>query len=277
MTSRLFGSVDASPEDVARALPGDDLVPGADVVMDRAFDLPAPPEAVWPWFVQLGKRRAGWYLPRRVERFVPPSRRALRRIEPALQVLRVGSVIPDWGGRDETFEVAGIEAPHALVLTTQRGHTFGSWAIVLTAYDSPSGAATHVQLRLRLTPVKHRRLAGTLGALLDASTVAGLAAGLRERLGERVGDTAVPGWAPASERPAYDDVRELTVEGERFRVARRSGEPCTYDYTWLTGPNDGYGFTTSMTLEHTMSDAEHEEALRDFLSGIDPATGYLPD
>ena len=44
-------------------LPGDDLV-RADVVMDRGFDLPAPPDEVWPWLVQLGKRRAGWYLRR---------------------------------------------------------------------------------------------------------------------------------------------------------------------------------------------------------------------
>ncbi len=176
----MFESVEPSPEDVARTLPGDDLVPHADVVMDRAFDLPAPPEDVWPWFVQLGKKRAGWYLPRSVERFVPASRRALRRIEPSLLQLRVGSVIPDWGGRHETFEVAILEPPRALVHTTQRGHTFGSWAIVLSPYDS--GTATHVQLRLRLSPVKRKRLAGTAGELLDASTIAGLAAGLRERL-----------------------------------------------------------------------------------------------
>ena len=135
----MFESVEPSPEDVARTLPGDDLVPHADVVMDRAFDLPAPPEDVWPWFVQLGKKRAGWYLPRSVERFVPASRRALRRIEPSLLQLRVGSVIPDWGGRHETFEVAILEPPRALVHTTQRGHTFGSWAIVLTPYDSRYG------------------------------------------------------------------------------------------------------------------------------------------
>jgi hypothetical protein len=178
----MFESVGASPEDVARALPGDDLVPRADVVMDRAFDLPAPPETVWPWFVQLGKKRAGWYLPGSVERFLPHSRRALRRIEPSLQVLRVGSVIPDWGGRHETFQVAILEAPHALVHTTARGRTFGSWAIVLTPYDVSGASATHVQLRLRLSPVRRKRLAGTAGELLDASTIAGLAAGLRERL-----------------------------------------------------------------------------------------------
>jgi hypothetical protein len=180
----MFQSVDPSPEDVARSLPGDDLVPRADVVMDRAFDVAAPPEAVWPWFVQLGKKRAGWYLPRSVERFVPASRRALRRIDPSLQDLRVGSVIPDWGGKDETFEVAILEPPRALVHTTKRRHTFGSWAIVLTPYDVPTGPATHVQLRLRLAPVKRKRLAGTVGGVFDASTIAGLAAGLRERLAD---------------------------------------------------------------------------------------------
>ncbi|HEX3930168.1 MAG TPA: hypothetical protein VHW64_05660 [Nocardioides sp.] len=178
----MFGSVDASAEDVARALPGDELVPRADVVMDRSFDLAAAPEEVWPWFVQLGKRRAGWYLPANVERLVPSKRRALRRIEPSLQLLRVGSVIPDWGGRRETFTVAILEPPDALVHTTQRGRTLGSWAIVLTAYDAPTGPATHVQLRLRLAPVRRKRLATTAGELLDAGTVAGLAAGLRERL-----------------------------------------------------------------------------------------------
>ena len=179
----MFESVDPSPEDVARALPGDGLVPHADVVMDRAFDLPAAPEVVWPWFVQLGKRRAGWYLPENVERFVPRSRRALRTIDPSLQVLRVGSVIPDWGGRHETFTVAIMELPHALVHTTQRGRTFGSWAIVLTPYVDARTPATHVQLRLRLSPVKRRWLAASVGGLFDASTIAGLAAGLRERLG----------------------------------------------------------------------------------------------
>ncbi len=178
----MFPSVEASPEDVARTLPGDDLVPGADVVMDRAFDLPAPPEVAWPWFAQLGKHRGGWYLPRNLERLIPPSRRGLRHLDPALGELRVGQVIPDWGGRHATFQVAVLDPPHALVHTTQRGHTAGSWAIVLSAYDAPVGPATHIQLRLRLGPVRRRWLAHSFGELMDASTIAGLAAGLRERL-----------------------------------------------------------------------------------------------
>jgi hypothetical protein len=179
----MFGSVAASPVDVRRTLPGDELVPDADVVMDRAFDLPVPPETVWPWFLQLGKRRAGWYLPRSVESFIPQSRRGLRRLDPALiEEAHVGHVIPDWGGKDATFEIAILDPPHALVHTTKRGRTDGSWAIVLTAYDVPSRAGTHVQLRLRLSPVKRPWLAHTFGEAIDAATVAGLAAGLRERV-----------------------------------------------------------------------------------------------
>lgn len=180
----MFASVRAPTEDVARDLPGDGLVSGVDaVVLDRAFDLAAPPEVVWPWFVQLGKTRAGWYLPRSLERFAPPSRRGLRRLDPALLAeVGVGQVIPDWGGRDATFEVAILEPPHVLVHTTRRGHTDGSWAIVLAAYDDPEGPSTHVQLRLRLAPVKRKWLARSFGEAIDAATVAGLAAGLRERL-----------------------------------------------------------------------------------------------
>jgi hypothetical protein len=177
----MFVSVSASAEDVARALPGDDLVPDADVVMDRAFDLPTPPEVVWPWFAQLGKKRAGWYFPRSVERLMPPSRRGLRRLDAELVAEPyVGHVIPDWGGRNATFEVAILEPPHVLVHTTRRGRTDGSWAIVLTPYGG--GGGTHVQLRLRLSPIKRPWLANTVGEAFDAATVAGLAAGLRERL-----------------------------------------------------------------------------------------------
>jgi hypothetical protein len=178
----VFGSVAASPDDERRSLPGDELVPDADVVMDRAFDLPSPPESVWPWFLQLGKRRAGWYLPRSVERFVPSSRRGLRRLDPALVAeAHVGHGIPDWGGKNATFEIAILDPPHALVHTTTRGHTAGSWAIVLTPYAGPPGR-THVQLRLRLSPVRRPWLAHAFGEVIDAATVAGLAAGLRERV-----------------------------------------------------------------------------------------------
>jgi hypothetical protein len=148
--------------------------------MDRAFDLAAPPPAVWPWLVQLGKHRAGWYLPATVERLVPPSRRALRHVEPRFLEHEVGDVIADWGGGDATFTLAAIDPPRTLLYTSRRGRTDLTWCIVLAPV---AAGGTRVHLRLRLAPVRHRRVASTLGGLVDALTIVGLAAGLRERLG----------------------------------------------------------------------------------------------
>lgn len=173
-----FAAVRPTAAERAAALPGDKLVPDPDVVMDRAFDLPAPPATVWPWFVQLGKQRAGWYLPRTIERLVPLRRRGLRRIEPRWQQLSVGDVIPDWGGHDETFTVAVLDPPHALVHRSTRGRIELSWAIVL----SPGPTGTRAHLRLRLGGVRRARLAEYGGGAIDLLTIAGLAAGLRERV-----------------------------------------------------------------------------------------------
>jgi len=70
----VFSSVAAGEAERRAARPGDDIVARPDVVMDRAFTVAAAPAAVWPWLVQLGKKRAGWYLPASAERFLPPAR-----------------------------------------------------------------------------------------------------------------------------------------------------------------------------------------------------------
>jgi hypothetical protein len=182
----MFASVAATAAEKRAKRPGDDLVDPADVVMDRAFTVPAPPEQVWPWLVQLGKQRAGWYLPARAERFLPRSRRAARSVNRAWLSLRPGDVIPDYGGRHETFEVAAITAPSSLVYRSRRGHIDVTWSLTLEPAPGPPGAPgpghTRIFLRLQMALVRHQRLARTAGELVDLLTVAGMAAGLKERL-----------------------------------------------------------------------------------------------
>jgi hypothetical protein len=173
-------SVRATPDEAAAVLPGDELV-SADVTMDRAFTLDAPSSTVWPWLVQIGKERAGWYLPRVVERFVPRGRRAARRLDPRLASLEVDQTIADWGGRDAMLTVAQISAPHTLVFASRRGRTSFSWALALTELGD---GRTRVHSRVRIGPVRRRRLAEYGGGLLDGATISGLASGLRERLTE---------------------------------------------------------------------------------------------
>jgi hypothetical protein len=51
----------ATDQEVDLALPGDDLLPRADLTATRAVAVGAAPEGVWPWIAQLGQARGGFY------------------------------------------------------------------------------------------------------------------------------------------------------------------------------------------------------------------------
>ena len=51
----------ATHEETSGAYPGDGLIPDPAHSSTMATALPAPPERVWPWLVQMGYDRAGWY------------------------------------------------------------------------------------------------------------------------------------------------------------------------------------------------------------------------
>lgn len=161
---------------------GDELLPTAALVMDREALLAAPPGQVWPWLLQLGKGRGGWYLPAALERLMPRRRRGLRRIEPAHQRVAVGDRVPDYGPGG-WFQARLVDPPHALVWWSERGRGLAlSWALVL----EPAGAhASRLRIRLRINRQLGRRappLVGPVAELLDLVTIRLMIAGLRERL-----------------------------------------------------------------------------------------------
>jgi hypothetical protein len=80
---------------------------------------------------------------------------------------------------------------------------------------------------------------------------------------------ALPGIAPEE---AAAPATQLECDGEIFEL-RPDQFGGTHD-TWLTGPNPGYGFSVSPTSDET---AQHQANIRDFLSMIDPNTGYIAD
>ncbi len=51
----------AAAAEVQRELPGDNLVPPPKTGITCAITVRAPVERFWPWLVQIGCRRAGWY------------------------------------------------------------------------------------------------------------------------------------------------------------------------------------------------------------------------
>jgi hypothetical protein len=98
------------PTDAERALPGDDLVGDASVTETRAIEVGAPPDAVWPWLVQMGYNRGGWYSYDAIDM----KGGSLDRIDPALQQLAVGDLVPN--SPETAFEARVVEPARALVL-----------------------------------------------------------------------------------------------------------------------------------------------------------------
>jgi proline iminopeptidase len=96
-----------------RGLPGDGLIPEANNPVTHGISIAAPASAVWPWLVQMGCERAGWYSWDRLDNGGRPS---AQRLVPELQGTKVGDVLPSRPGHPEGFEVLELEAPDIFVL-----------------------------------------------------------------------------------------------------------------------------------------------------------------
>ena len=96
--------------DAERLLPGDELIAGLTGGATRGITIDAPATAIWPWLVQMGLGRAGWYSYDAID----TRGRSAEAIVPEWQSIAVGQVIPAWLGGG--FEVAQVEPDRALVL-----------------------------------------------------------------------------------------------------------------------------------------------------------------
>ncbi len=99
-----------SPVEAIKSLPGDDLVPNAVTSETRGITIDAPVSAVWPWLVQMGYGRGGWYSYDQIDMGTPSATSIL----PELQQLAVGDLLPTHPGGG--FEVKVLEQEQALVV-----------------------------------------------------------------------------------------------------------------------------------------------------------------
>ena len=152
---RTFG---ATPAERTGRLPGDELIVRISTQTDHAVTIDAPPSEIWPWLVQMGWGRGGWYTSRWVDRLLfPANGPSAVRIEPKLQDLELGAFIPD--GPPETdcgFTVVRLEPERTMVLRSNshlpsswRAHATldWTWTFVLTPMDG--GRRTRFHFRSR--------------------------------------------------------------------------------------------------------------------------------
>jgi hypothetical protein len=145
----------ASDEEVARLLPGDDEVPGAQIHGTRAVTIEAGPREVWPWIAQIGYLRAGWYAFDFADNDNIPS---ATRLIPELQHPTVGQTIGEEG-----YTIIDIDPPQRMVLAFHHRRVewilkgglwprFGdsSWTFVLQPVDGGRGTRLIARLHYRV-------------------------------------------------------------------------------------------------------------------------------
>ena len=126
----------ATTEDMTRSLPGDASVPNPYHQLHHVVTIDAPPEKVWPWLVQLGQDRAGFYSYHWLENIFLAGIRNTEEVRPEWQARKVGDFVPAVQpsylggvfGEKVGWSVTIVQPPEALAL----GY-WGTFAIVRLA------------------------------------------------------------------------------------------------------------------------------------------------
>lgn len=138
----------AADEEVGATMPGDELVPEAHFSATRGISIRAQPEEIWPWLVQVGYGRAGFYAYDLVDLVLPcllsPSigqarreclgKRSAEVILDDLQDVQAGTWIPMAPGqpsRETAFQVRAFERNRWMVWEKEAS----TWCWVLRPTD----------------------------------------------------------------------------------------------------------------------------------------------
>jgi len=167
---RTWGATDA---EVEMSLPGDGLVPHPSYTTTRAITIDAPAEAVWPWIVQMGQGRAGFYSYDWLENLFGLEIHNVDRVVPEWQDLEAGDTVrlaprDQYGGRAQ-MRVVHLDPNRALVfgpvvdtpedLDAASRTGAGTWAFVLSPLD---GTQTRLIIRTRSRPWQAPRIVFSL-------------------------------------------------------------------------------------------------------------------
>jgi hypothetical protein len=105
-----YESWGTDPDETDRLLPGDELIATPTGSLTRAITIQAPEAAIWPWLVQMGFGRAGWYSYDAMDM----RGKSANQILPEWQSIAVGGTMPTHPGGG--FEIVQIEPDRTLVL-----------------------------------------------------------------------------------------------------------------------------------------------------------------
>ena len=181
----------ATGQEAARPLPGDGVVKKADYVATRAITIHAGPGQVWPWLVQIGSGRAGWYSYDRLDNAGVPS---AAEIIPELQHLAAGDLVPMVAGKDIGLWVKELEPGRRMLWWDQKGEYSWEWLL------EPAAAGTRLVSRLRVTrhPWTRRMLYEVVAANGDIVMIRRMLRGIKKRAERLAANPAPADRSPGS-------------------------------------------------------------------------------
>jgi hypothetical protein len=135
----------ATDDEVARAMPGDDVVKQPTFNATRAVTIQARPEQIWPWLVQIGVTRGGWYSYDWLDNLGRPS---TQRILPEFQQVKVGDVIPLSPDGKQGMFVKEFEVNRYLLWWDKNGDSTWYWGLY-PQDDRQTRLITRVRLQYR--------------------------------------------------------------------------------------------------------------------------------
>lgn len=128
-------------------MPGDDLVQNPTFNATRAVTVAAQPKDIWPWLVQIGFGRAGWYSYDWIDNLGRPS---AQHIIPELQRLEVGDLVPLGPGEGSGLWVKALEADRWMLWADKEGATTWFWGLY-PLDDGHTRLITRVRIRYNWT------------------------------------------------------------------------------------------------------------------------------
>lgn len=134
-----------SEAEIDRAMPGDALEPNPTFLSTRAITIQGTPEEIWPWLLQMGYGRAGYYGYDLIENAGSPrGLLSAEAILPEFQNFQPGDVVPISGVASMAF--GEIQPNSHLIWTGTSGEHPGGFTWALYPIDD---AQTRLVIRIR--------------------------------------------------------------------------------------------------------------------------------
>lgn len=143
----------ATAVEIARSMPGDELNSNPSFRATRAITIEGTPEEIWPWLIQMGYGRAGYYGYDILENIgSPEGLRSAERILPRFQDFQVGDELPISAVVSMTF--SAIEPNRYLIWVGDEDENPGAftWALY-TLGESRTRLVSRMQWSYQWTPI----------------------------------------------------------------------------------------------------------------------------